>query len=74
MNRVFYSQRTQGTIDVNKRFKEKAKRPGIPFQYLRQELHPAAAAVLYAIKISAWGDKFHPRVFFLLQSLKIDII
>ncbi len=37
---------------VNKKFKEKAKRRGIPFQYQCQEIHPAAAAVLYAIKMS----------------------
>lgn len=37
---------------VNIKFKERAKNRGIPFQYLRQELHPVAAAVLYAVKMS----------------------
>ncbi|NIR52172.1 hypothetical protein GWO43_26600 [candidate division KSB1 bacterium] len=37
---------------VNTRFRDRAKRMGIPFQYMHQELHSAAAAVLYAVKMS----------------------
>jgi len=47
---------TESSI-VNKKFREQARRKGIPFEYLQQEIHAAAAAVLFSIRTS--GQAVH---------------